>query len=187
MQDMPTVESAIQETYRDMVCTMTFDKITVSELCRRASVSRKTFYEHYEDASDLLKRILREDLTRNTERLKPLFANKDAEMSAPLLTERMYQGILEEREFYAALVAKGNAQKFTHLASRCFIELHERLSQRDGGHPSLRRSYAARFGAAGTAAVMVQWIRSGFDVPVHDLAQWMSDWGMAASREGFGE
>lgn len=185
MQDIPSIEAVIQETYREMVQAMPFDKITVTELCRRANVSRKTFYEHYEDRDDLLKRIMYQDLTRDTESLKPLFANADAQLSAPLLMEQMYQRIYDNRAFYEALVTRGGAQHFTTTAMRCFIELHEKLSQREGGRPSTRRTYGCRFGAGANAAVIVQWIRDGMETTPHELAQWMSGWNMAAAQEGF--
>lgn len=51
-------QQAIMGTFNDMLTEMPFDKITVSALVRRCGISANTFYYHYQDIYDLLKRWL---------------------------------------------------------------------------------------------------------------------------------
>ena len=49
-------QKAIHETFEKMLDEMPFEKITVSELAKRCEISPNTFYYHYEDIYDLLKK-----------------------------------------------------------------------------------------------------------------------------------
>lgn len=44
----------IRATFEDMVCEMDYAKITVTGLCKRARINKKTFYRYYEAMDDLL-------------------------------------------------------------------------------------------------------------------------------------
>ena len=48
-----TVE-AIQTNFKEMICEMDYEKITVKELCERARINKKTFYRYYETLDALL-------------------------------------------------------------------------------------------------------------------------------------
>jgi len=38
----------------------TFDKITITDICKQAKINRSTFYEHYNEKEDLLKDLIKE-------------------------------------------------------------------------------------------------------------------------------
>lgn len=48
-----TIE-AIQENFKDLICEKEYDDITVTELCQRARINKKTFYRYYETLDALL-------------------------------------------------------------------------------------------------------------------------------------
>lgn len=50
-------KEAIRETFKEMVCEMPYEKITVKEIAERAKINRNTFYLHYETIDDVLKEI----------------------------------------------------------------------------------------------------------------------------------
>ncbi|MBR0405874.1 MAG: TetR/AcrR family transcriptional regulator [Eggerthellaceae bacterium] len=60
--DLRVVKSreAIQEAFESLLETTECDSITVSEIARKARVSRKTFYAHYSSVADLLREMARE-------------------------------------------------------------------------------------------------------------------------------
>jgi len=60
----------IRSTLIDLMKTKPFDKITVTELCKEADINRVTFYAHYEDQMDLLKKIEAELMEWIREQLK---------------------------------------------------------------------------------------------------------------------
>ena len=48
-----TIE-AIHQTYKEMICEMDYEKITVKGLTDRARINKKTFYRYYPAMEDLL-------------------------------------------------------------------------------------------------------------------------------------
>ena len=45
---------AIHRTFKEMICEMDYDQITIKELTQRAQINRKTFYLHYTGLDALL-------------------------------------------------------------------------------------------------------------------------------------
>lgn len=64
-------KKAILNTFQEMLEEMPFDKITVTELTKRAEISHNTFYYHYEDIYELLRDWLQQVL-------QPYFAAADS-------------------------------------------------------------------------------------------------------------
>ena len=53
-------KAAIHRVFKEMICEMDYEKITVKELTTRAMIDRKTFYLHYETIDDLLREFQNE-------------------------------------------------------------------------------------------------------------------------------
>lgn len=58
----------IKRTLVELLATMPFEKITVTELCRAADVSRITFYTYYDDKYALADELFRDDMAKAEER-----------------------------------------------------------------------------------------------------------------------
>lgn len=48
-----TIES-IRKSFEELICEKDYEKITVRELCDRAMINKKTFYNYYPSIDDLL-------------------------------------------------------------------------------------------------------------------------------------
>lgn len=46
-----------------------FDAVTITDICKRADINRSTFYLHYEDKYDLLRKLIIEELSNDSETL----------------------------------------------------------------------------------------------------------------------
>ena len=55
-------KEAFERTFRQLIMTMPYSKITVTELCRKAHLSRKTFYSTFQDKEAVLESIFVEDV-----------------------------------------------------------------------------------------------------------------------------
>lgn len=53
-------EASIRECLLSMLSEKRFADLTVSEICRKASITRATFYQHYDNLSDVLDDVLSE-------------------------------------------------------------------------------------------------------------------------------
>ena len=69
--DMRVVKTrrAIQTTFKEMICELDADKITIKELTDRAEIHRKTFYLHYSSIEALYEEMLQSILKDYLENL----------------------------------------------------------------------------------------------------------------------
>ena len=67
----------IKRTLVELLATMPFEKITVTELCRAADVSRITFYTYYDDKYALADELFRDDMAKAEERYRALQAENN--------------------------------------------------------------------------------------------------------------
>ena len=58
-EDLRVVKTleTIRRTFREMICEMDYEEITIKELTERAMINRKTFYLHYDTLDDLLREL----------------------------------------------------------------------------------------------------------------------------------
>lgn len=180
-----SIDETVKACFRDMVITDSFKKVTVSSLCKQANISRKTFYNYFNDKYAVLECIFSDDATAATEKIYPLFSEKDFDISPPLLTERMYQGLYDNKEFYLRVVSEDDAHIFIRIVQKCTTELHKRLVKGDGGRLDDKVRYACCYGSGAQSAIITQWVRDGMTIPPHQLAEWTAEWMLPSARVGF--
>ncbi len=64
-----TIE-AIKRSFEEMICETDYEKITVTALCQRAMINKKTFYVYYQTLEDLLSELQAELSAEYLERIK---------------------------------------------------------------------------------------------------------------------
>ena len=133
MEKTASLEELIKREYRTMVCTMAFGEITVSELCKRVGISRKSFYTYFESRDDVLARILYDDIGAPIEKIFPLFRNQNAPVSVPIMNTMVYQAILDHKEFYQRLVTQNQERIFVHAFQKCLMVSHTFTNDTLGG------------------------------------------------------
>lgn len=62
--------NTIKQTFKEMLMEMDFEKITITELCNRADINRRTFYSHFDSLDDLLITIQNDLSSEFYERIK---------------------------------------------------------------------------------------------------------------------
>ena len=53
-------DKKIKKCFMDLLAAKSFDRVTVTEICNVSKVSRRTFYNHFDDMYDLLYTVLRD-------------------------------------------------------------------------------------------------------------------------------
>lgn len=108
-------------------------RISVSELCERADISRSTFYTHYDDTYSIAQDYENELIDRFFDNAKLLSA-----CSAEKFAEIFFQYIRENDENYKLLCRSNDflfaAKKLTAIAANKFLELcnrDERIKNRE--------------------------------------------------------
>ena len=73
--------ACIRQAFTMLLEEKPIQRISVTELCRKAGVNRSTFYAHYQDIYDLLDKIEEEMLEELTKALAPLLDSQSGEHS----------------------------------------------------------------------------------------------------------
>ncbi len=51
-------QTAVKEAFLELIAEMSYDRINVTAICRRAEISRATFYLHFDNVDDVLDRVI---------------------------------------------------------------------------------------------------------------------------------
>lgn len=99
---------AIREAFRQMVCEMPAEKITVKELAERARIHRKTFYLHYTCIEALFEDMIRELI----EDYSAQIAKIDPKMPMEEVNRVFFEYSCAQDEFYERLVCEPSYRPF---------------------------------------------------------------------------
>ncbi len=120
----------LRESLAEMMREMTFDEITVYDLCIRAKIRRATFYKHFSDKYDFLARVLSTMQDEISEKLDKIEACENPieyytlyvkEIIDYLITNsRLSELIMKSEEFPAILnvIMKGTKTAFVRDLKR---------------------------------------------------------------------
>jgi AcrR family transcriptional regulator len=98
----------LKESLINLLEKKDISQISIKEICEVADINRSTFYSHYSDQYDLLKRIENELLDNIDAHLKELDVKSD-NMSAVILAENIFEYIKENAKLCKLLMSeRGN-------------------------------------------------------------------------------
>ncbi len=182
-------ERLLRETFVSLLSEKELDKITVSDVTRRADLNRGTFYTHYENIDALLRDvvgILTEKLYAVVDRTldEDFLANPE-----PVLA---YIGAYldRDRKFYRAILSSSNAETFSNGVHDAILA-RVRKSPRMGsdGHADVSLLVPAEFIAGGLVGIYKAWLLGKYgDIPVERInalaAQCVRTRAVAGRQEG---
>ncbi len=144
-----------------------FNSITITELCRKAGVSRMAFYGNYKTKEKLLKGIVLESVERLIEKIGSPFR-----MSTSLAWyEQMFESIKEDEFYLKTIFTAGFKYEYSAIMNE--IVLH---------NPTVttENKYLRLIWSGGMANVIIHWIEDGAKVPTAEIAKFcfenMSVW-----------
>ena len=168
----------ITETLHDMVLRMPYAKITVTELCCEAHISRKAFYDHFENKEDVLEQLFTERVIKPISDLNKILPLADLANMELMLNEHLYRRIIDDRAFWYRLVRpmKGSDDTFLRVATRSIYRLNEDVLARfSNALPAWKHEYTAYFFSSSQAMLLQKWICDDMAVDAHDLAEFYNE------------
>ena len=162
----------IREAFLQMLREKELERITVTDIVRRADINRSTFYAHYQDLRAVLEEIQNEATQRTLALVKEL--RYDTIFRQPELFMQTLCGPLlaENRELYRLLGSSEYARRQIEVMKADFAQ--SVLTSPDLP-ASLRGSKPFRirisFFIAGVFDVYLQWLQGSLDCPVEVVSQ----------------
>ena len=100
----------LKESLLELMKEKPVDKITPTELCRKADINRNTFYAHYYSTRDVLEEIEVEFSTQIIESLQNRFSEENIDISQML--NEICRIIYEKRDFCKILLSENGDSAF---------------------------------------------------------------------------
>lgn len=144
----------------DLMKEMEFPKISIELLCKRAGVSRMTYYRYYSNKEEILMNHLDESFTCY---LSELQSTKDLQIEDALETYFIYVSSTE-KPFFLAVVTSGLSyllmDKFYDYIDQVMLLVYrkEHLSP-----------YIRSYLTGGTYKLTIDWIKNGLDLSPNEM------------------
>lgn len=157
----------IRAAFEAMVCEMDYGRITVTGLCERARVNKKTFYRYYETLDDLLAEFQEGYASAYVERIRGLDTVRDqAKLVRALFEFSAEQGAAYERITCAA-------GGYGWVRQQMIERVEERAGVRDeplAGLDAQRSNILHRFLGETPLMVYRLWVEGGKQIPLTEAA-----------------
>ncbi len=167
-------KESVVVSFKELVGEKAYDKITVSEICERAGVSRKSFYADFQDKEAIVEHIFNQQVIEPLRDLHRLLSREDCLRMENRFNERMYRCVYEDREFYMNLVSPfpGNDDPFARAVIKGIYEFNiTHLPTISRLATGWQLEYVSYFFASSQAMYMRKWIRDGMKVTPQELSQ----------------
>jgi AcrR family transcriptional regulator len=158
---------AIKKTFKEMVCEMDAQKITVKELTERARIHRKTFYLHYTSIEALFGDMLQEASEKYFEEIDKV----PIPMHMIDVNRVFFTYLSEQDDFTERLIC---AESYRDFSNKLFIAnlKHNRNRYNPYAHlPKEEQSIVNTFTAEGSLDMYRRWVADGKKVPLDRLIE----------------
>lgn len=164
---------AIEDSFKKLVLRHPYDKITVTEICREAHLSRKTFYANFQDKEAIVASIFERGAVEPMRVLNATLTHEQARSISDMYTENLYGYFEAEKDYYQKLVGPmfGRDDTFIRVVTRSLMALNMGILGQLQVDDELEREYVAYFFASSQAMFCQKWIADGMPIPPKRLAE----------------
>lgn len=142
------------------------EQITVKEICKKASINRSTFYEHYKDSTDLLDSVKNRLINKTNEYIANI--KKETLETNPMFLPLFLKYVKDhDRAFRTLLLNKSTGfeemmieQTASLLMENDRIEINPKVA-----------NYINTFIKKGSVGVLIEWIQSNYKITENELSK----------------
>lgn len=151
----------------DLMQEKSLDKITVTDVVRRAEINRGTFYAHFKDIPDVIDHLIQRAFSGIREVLSEQ-ANNLQDLPR-ILTLHLYNMLEEDLELYRKIMSSGSA---TMMQNQLMDIVYEYFYEHDKmmiKHAGVLDSTTFRFCAGGMGAIYLSWLAGESAITLDEL------------------
>lgn len=154
-------KECIAMALRQLMQQRPYEQITISDIVRKAGVSRMAYYRNYQSKEDIILKTL-EEHARITDRYTiPLFESRNLEGYITYL----FEDFARVSDFYASLLKANLGDIILHYFNRCTIQFVSRYH-----NPEPRKHVILAFSGA-IYNMAITWILEGMKETPAEMAQ----------------
>lgn len=167
MRNQKETIEAIRKAFKDMICDMDYEEMSIKELASRAQINRKTFYLHYQNLNDVMNE-LQDEIADTFIRRSVSYANmKDIRALIRLFFESAANmPLLHER-----LLCSGSYQHVFDNINKKIMQ--HRIADNRGAFGIDEYAENLVFAFYGTNSIILyrQWVQDGKKLPLEQLIE----------------
>lgn len=161
----------IRQAFQELLREKPFEKITVTDIVKRADINRSTFYAHYPDVRGLVEELLSEVVERSVQLVAEINYNQIFEDPTVFLDGLLEIG-MEHLEIYKLM---GRSDFVLRQVEQIKIEFLEQAVTTVDVPEHIRQSHAYRiqlnFFIGGIMNTFQQWMTGALDCPVEEIME----------------
>ncbi|MED4054553.1 TetR-like C-terminal domain-containing protein [Niallia taxi] len=167
----------IKEAFVDLLKEMDIEKMTVSKIAARATISRVTFYLHYRDIPDMLEKMA-DDMIEDIQQI--LYARTEKQYSSNadwLVLTSLLEHFAEHSSFYKETLGSRKTPIFMErLSNELTKMITERIKEKGNakignGDEEIQTDIAMWYGSSALIGTIVAWLRNDLPYTPHFLAK----------------
>lgn len=167
----------IKEAFVDLLKEMDIEKMTVSKIAARATISRVTFYLHYRDIPDMLEKMA-DDMIEDIQQI--LYARTEEQYSSNadwLVLTSLLEHFAEHSSFYKETLGSRKTPIFMErLSNELTKMITERIKEKGNakignGDEEIQTDIAMWYGSSALIGTIVAWLRNDLSYTPHFLAK----------------
>ncbi len=165
----------IRQAFFELLKEKNFEKITVTDIVKKAEVNRSTFYAHYPDVMGVVEEIQAEILYYTQSFMDSIDFKDFYENPKPYL-HHIVNLVGENNELYRLLMTSAMATKqFEQLKYILVDRAIETLEVPDGFNNKFEFEFSVRFFMGGVVDVYTQWLYGIIDCSLDDITEQLAN------------
>jgi AcrR family transcriptional regulator len=164
-------QKALRDSLVELMKAKSILDISIKEICERAGLSRSTFYAYYKDQYDLLGQMEEETLLE-FDKLIQQYSPAITALSAKefvLLMEAVLRHIAGNSNSIQVFLGENGESGFQRKFARYITARMQQYKQAQADERILK--YHSAFIRDGCVATIQEWLKSGMDMSIRDMAK----------------
>lgn len=172
----------IRQAFFELLKEKNFEKITVTDVVKKADVNRSTFYAHYPDVMGVVEEI-QEEILEYTQQFMDHVDFKDFYENPKPHLQHIIKLVAENNELYRLLMTSAMAAK--QMDQLKYILIDRTIETLDGKgrfRDKFELEFSTRFFMGGVVDVYTQWLNGVIDCSLDELTDQLSNMILRSTR-----
>lgn len=157
----------LQDSLIELMREKPINKITIKELCERADINRTTFYAHYSDQYDLLRKIEDDTLSWAKEMISG-FKHKTDKQEALQLLEQIFHYFVQNSNHLQVLMSEQGDLEFQ---KQLFTLIYQHSGINPAAEPTGTTESYFIFIVNGSVGLIQHWLKHGHNKSAKEMAE----------------
>ena len=172
---MGKAEFYIRQAFFELLKEKKFEKITVTDIVKKADVNRSTFYAHYPDVMGVVEEI-QEEILEYTQNFMENVDFRDFYANPKPYLQHIVKLVAENNELYRLLMTSAMAAKqLDQLKYILMDRTIETLDVQKGFKDKFELEFSTRFFMGGIVDVYTQWMNGVIDCSLDELTDQLAN------------